>query len=73
MVSINILLGGGSLVLLSRGSWAQEDQIQEENSSFGIVEDQVIEAEPEIQTLVEPVIPSADLNRGTLSYGFYVT
>ncbi|XP_026231756.1 integral membrane protein GPR155 [Anabas testudineus] len=66
VVSINILLGGGSLVFLSRGSWAQEDQIQEENSSFGIVEDQVIEAEPEIQTLVEPVIPSADLNRACL-------
>ncbi|KAM7407431.1 hypothetical protein PAMA_003247 [Pampus argenteus] len=66
VVALSILLGGSSLVCLSRGSWAQNDQIQEENSSFDTVDDLMTEAEPENQTLIEPVIISGDLNRACL-------
>ncbi|XP_040912872.1 integral membrane protein GPR155 [Toxotes jaculatrix] len=66
VVSLSILLGGGSLVCLSRGSWAQNDQTQEGNSSFDNAENLVTEIEPENQTLVEPVTPSGDLNRACL-------
>ncbi|XP_044221652.1 integral membrane protein GPR155 [Thunnus albacares] len=62
VVSLSILLGGGCLVCLSRGSWVQNDQIQEGNT----VEDLVNEVEPENQTLFEPVTPSGDLNRACL-------
>ncbi|XP_040004282.1 integral membrane protein GPR155 isoform X2 [Xiphias gladius] len=64
VVAFSILLGGGSLVCLSRGSWAQNDQIQEGNSPSGTAEDLVTEVEPENQMLVEPAAPSGDLNRG---------
>lgn len=63
MVALSILLGGGSLVCLSRGSWAQNDQIQEGNSA----DDLVTEVEPENHPLFEPVPPSEGLNRGTFS------
>ncbi|KAM7380525.1 hypothetical protein PAMP_003815 [Pampus punctatissimus] len=63
VVALSILLGGSSLVCLSRGSWAQNNQIQEENSSFGTVDDLVTEVEPENQTLIEPVIIPGDLNQ----------
>ncbi|XP_062287189.1 lysosomal cholesterol signaling protein [Scomber scombrus] len=52
VASLSILLGGGCLVCLSRGSWAQNDQTQEQNPSFGTVEDLVNEVEPENQTLL---------------------
>uniref|UniRef100_A0A3B4Y7N3 G protein-coupled receptor 155 n=1 Tax=Seriola lalandi dorsalis TaxID=1841481 RepID=A0A3B4Y7N3_SERLL len=55
VVAFSILLGGGSLVCLSRGSWAQSDQVQEGNSSSGSGENLVTEVEPENQTLVEPI------------------
>lgn len=54
---------------LSRGSWAQNDQIQEGNSA----EDLVTEAEPENQTPFEPGTPSGDPNRGTSSYADHLT
>lgn len=54
IVSLGILLGGGSLVCLSRGSWSPDDQIQEGNSA----EDLVTEVEPENQAQFEPVAPS---------------
>lgn len=54
---------------LSRGSWAQNDQIQEGNSPSGTAEDLVTEVEPENQMLVEPAAPSGDLNRGTFTHG----
>ncbi|KAM6934747.1 lysosomal cholesterol signaling protein [Xenentodon cancila] len=57
VVSFSILLGGGSLVCLSRGSWDQRDPNQEENPSFYTADDRVIEAEAENQTLVESVTP----------------
>ncbi|XP_071330970.1 lysosomal cholesterol signaling protein [Trachinotus anak] len=60
VVALSILLGGGSLVCLSRGSWAQND------SSFGTGEDLVTEAEAENQTVVEPFNPPGDLNRACL-------
>ncbi|KAF3694855.1 Integral membrane protein GPR155 G-protein coupled receptor PGR22 [Channa argus] len=66
IISFSILLGGGSLVCLSRGSWAQNSQMQEGASSFDSADDRVIEAEPESQTLVEPVTPSTDLNKACL-------
>nr|XP_020452055.1 integral membrane protein GPR155 [Monopterus albus]XP_020452056.1 integral membrane protein GPR155 [Monopterus albus] len=66
VVGFSILLGGGSLVCLSRGSWAQNDQIQERNASFGTAEDLIIEVDAENQTLAEPVTPSGDFNRACL-------
>ncbi|XP_041857426.1 integral membrane protein GPR155 [Melanotaenia boesemani] len=54
VVSISILLGGGSLVCLSRGSWAQNNQNPEENSSCNAAEDHMTVAEPEVQTCAEP-------------------
>ncbi|XP_031153236.1 integral membrane protein GPR155 isoform X2 [Sander lucioperca] len=62
VVALSILLGGSSLVCLNRGSWAHNDQIQEENAA----EDLVTEVEPENQTLFEPVTPSGDLNKACL-------
>nr|XP_046260103.1 integral membrane protein GPR155 [Scatophagus argus]XP_046260104.1 integral membrane protein GPR155 [Scatophagus argus]XP_046260105.1 integral membrane protein GPR155 [Scatophagus argus] len=62
VVALSILLGGGSLVCLSRGSWAQNDQIQERNSA----EDLVTEAESENQAPVEPGTTSGCLNRACL-------
>ncbi|XP_034740924.1 integral membrane protein GPR155 isoform X3 [Etheostoma cragini] len=59
VVALGILLGGSSLVCLNRGSWAHNDQIQEEN----VAEDLVTEVEPENQSLFEPVTPSGDLNK----------
>ncbi|AWP13144.1 putative integral membrane protein GPR155 [Scophthalmus maximus] len=63
VAALSILLGGGSLVCLRRGSWAQNDQLLEGNSSLGTAEDLVTEVEPENPTLFEPVAPSADFNR----------
>ncbi|XP_034429926.1 integral membrane protein GPR155 [Hippoglossus hippoglossus] len=65
VASLSILLGGSSLVCLSRGSWAQNDQILEGNSSSDFAEDLVMEVEPENQTPFEPVTPSGDLNINT--------
>ncbi|GAA6231177.1 integral membrane protein GPR155 isoform X1 [Lates japonicus] len=66
IAALSILLGGGSLVCLSRGSWAQNDEIPEGDSSVGTAEDLVTEVEPENQTLVEPVTSSGDVNRACL-------
>ncbi|XP_070831792.1 lysosomal cholesterol signaling protein [Chaetodon trifascialis] len=59
VVALSIVLGGVALVCLSRGSWAQNDQIQEGNSA----DDLVTEVEPEGQSLFEPVL-SGSINRG---------
>uniref|UniRef100_A0AAQ5YQW1 DEP domain-containing protein n=1 Tax=Amphiprion ocellaris TaxID=80972 RepID=A0AAQ5YQW1_AMPOC len=61
VIALSIILGGGSLVCLSRGSWTQNDQNQEGNSSSD--EDLLTEDEPESQTLFEPVPPSGERNR----------
>lgn len=53
VVSFSILLGGGSLVCLSRGSWAQGEQNQEGNPSSEAVDDQVNVVEPDTRTLIE--------------------
>ncbi|XP_069558700.1 lysosomal cholesterol signaling protein [Brachyistius frenatus] len=58
VVTLSIVLAGGSLVCLSRGSWTLNDHNQEENSPFDSVEDLVTEVEPENQTPFEPVTPS---------------
>uniref|UniRef100_G3NLJ2 G protein-coupled receptor 155a n=1 Tax=Gasterosteus aculeatus aculeatus TaxID=481459 RepID=G3NLJ2_GASAC len=68
VVALSILLGGSSLVCLSRGSWSHGDQSQEGNTA----EDLVTELEPEDQTGIEPFAPSADVNRGTFSIGDYL-
>ncbi|XP_068184580.1 lysosomal cholesterol signaling protein [Antennarius striatus] len=57
VVSFSFLLVGGSLIYLSRGSWAQNDQIQETNCA----EAPVTEVDPERQTLIEP---SGNLHSG---------
>lgn len=62
VVALSILLGGSSLVCLSRGSWSHGDQSQEGNTA----EDLVTELEPEDQTGIEPFAPSADVNRECL-------
>lgn len=43
VVALSILLGGGSLVCLSRGSWTRGDQVQDESSTA----DLVVEEEPD--------------------------
>ncbi|CAI5656039.1 unnamed protein product [Oreochromis niloticus] len=59
VVAFSIFLGGGSLVCLSRGSWAQNVQTEEVNS-FDSPEDPLIENEPENQTLFETAPPPRD-------------
>lgn len=59
VVAFCIFLGGGSLVCLSRGSWAQNVQTEEVNS-FDSPEDPLIENEPENQTLFETAPPPRD-------------
>lgn len=39
---------------LSRGSWEQDEEYEDTQSSFEPYQDQVTEVEPEIQTLIEP-------------------
>ncbi|XP_038162568.1 integral membrane protein GPR155 [Cyprinodon tularosa] len=53
VISFSMLLGGGSLVCLSRGSWTQDEQNQAGNSSSEATQDQVTEAEPDARTLIE--------------------
>ncbi|XP_041806522.1 integral membrane protein GPR155 [Chelmon rostratus] len=62
VVAFSIVLGGGALVCLSRGSWAQNDHVQEGNSA----NDLVTEVEPGDQSLFEPITPSGNLNRACL-------
>lgn len=59
VVAFSIILGGGSFVCLSRGSWAQNVQTEEVNS-FDSPEDPLIENEPENQTLFETDPPPRD-------------
>nr|XP_024661128.1 integral membrane protein GPR155-like [Maylandia zebra] len=59
VVAFSIFLGGGSLVCLSRGSWAQNVQTEEVNS-FDSPEDPLIENEPENQTVFETDPPPRD-------------
>lgn len=61
VVALSILLGGSSLVCLSRGSWAQSDRIEDENSQDA--DDLVVEVTPESEPQSEP-LP----NRGTFTY-----
>lgn len=50
VVALSILLGGGSLVCLSRGSWTRGDQVQDESSTA----DLVVEEEPDGEAQREP-------------------
>lgn len=45
VVSLSILLAGGSLVCLSRGSWTRHEQVQDESSTA----DLVVDVEPEVE------------------------
>ncbi|CAJ1079410.1 integral membrane protein GPR155-like [Xyrichtys novacula] len=63
IAGLSILLGGGSLVCLSRGSWAQNDNIQDENSTEVLVSEVVTEDENPF----EPVNPSGELDRACLT------
>ncbi|XP_033965430.1 lysosomal cholesterol signaling protein [Pseudochaenichthys georgianus] len=58
VLALSILLGGSSLICLSRGSWAHT----EESSA----EDLVTEDDPENQSLFEPTAPSGDPNGACL-------
>lgn len=49
IVALGILLGGGSLVCLSRGSWAQNGQIQNGNSTDDILNNMEQEVLPQIE------------------------
>ncbi|XP_029314362.1 integral membrane protein GPR155 isoform X2 [Cottoperca gobio] len=66
VIAFSILLGGSSLICLSRVSWAHNDQIQEGNSTENLVS----EEEPENQSLFEPITPSGDLNGECLTCDF---
>lgn len=65
VVALSILLAGGSLVCLSRGSWTQNDQIQGRNSA----DDLVTQVEPENQPLFDAGPSPGSPNRGTSSCG----
>ncbi|XP_028249119.1 integral membrane protein GPR155 [Parambassis ranga] len=60
VVALSFLLGGGSLVCLSRGSWAHINQQQDGNPLSDNAEDLVTETEPEDQPLFVPVSTSVD-------------
>lgn len=60
VLALSILLAGGSLICLSRGSWAPSEENQEGNS-FGDIDDNLItEPESDSQTLLEPAPSSGD-------------
>ncbi len=61
VLALSILVGGGSLVCLSRGSWTQNDPTQEGNCADNLV----TEVEPENQNLFEPDTTSRGVNGGT--------
>lgn len=64
VVAFSILLGGGSLVCLSRENWARNDQIQNGKSTDDIVDDMEQETLPPI----EPNgTPSGSLSRGNFT------
>lgn len=69
VVALSILLAGGSLVCLSRGSWTQNDQIQGRNSA----EDLMTHVEPENQPLFDPGPSPGSPDRGTSSYGDHLS
>lgn len=56
VVALSILLAGGSMVCLSRGSWTRGNQVQDEDSTA----DLVVEGEPELEPQAEQLS-----NRGT--------
>uniref|UniRef100_A0A3P9JFL6 G protein-coupled receptor 155a n=1 Tax=Oryzias latipes TaxID=8090 RepID=A0A3P9JFL6_ORYLA len=58
VVSFSILLGGSSLVCLSRGSWSRNLPNEEGNSVLDSTEDRVVDVEAENQNLIEPATPS---------------
>lgn len=64
VVAISILLGGGSLVCLSRESWARNDPIQNGTSTDDIVGDMEQEALPPIEPDQRP---SGSLSRGNFT------
>lgn len=64
VAGLSILLGGSALVCLSRGSWVENAQTPEGNSSFNNEDDPVTDVEPETQALFEPNTQSGDCNRG---------
>lgn len=66
VLALSILLGGGSLMGLSRGSWDPNYQILGRVSAFGTTEDLRPEEEPERQSLFEPVTSSGSINGGTV-------
>ncbi|XP_019713171.1 integral membrane protein GPR155 [Hippocampus comes] len=57
VLTLSVLLSGSSLVILSRGSWAQKDRSQGGNAS---VEDLATETEQDNNSLFEPEDNSAD-------------
>ncbi|XP_041662814.1 integral membrane protein GPR155-like [Cheilinus undulatus] len=62
VAALSILLGGGSLVCLSRGSWAKNELIQEGNSTEALV----TEVEPENDNPFVPAAPSGVPNGACL-------
>lgn len=66
VLAVSILLGGGSLVCLSRGSWAPNNENQEGSTLLDDEENLVTEVEPENENLLEPLTASQDLNRACL-------
>lgn len=66
VAGLSILLGGSALVCLSRGSWVENAQTPEGNSSFNNEDDPVTDVEPETQALFEPNTQSGDCNRACL-------
>ncbi|CAN9497748.1 unnamed protein product [Ophioblennius macclurei] len=66
ILALSILLGGGALICLSRGSWASNEQDHESNTLSEPEDDQVTEPEDDTQTRLEAVPESQDPNRACL-------
>ncbi|KAM3862518.1 lysosomal cholesterol signaling protein [Diretmus argenteus] len=68
VLALSILLGGGSLVCLSRGSWASNpgEQVLERDISCGPAEEPSPEGDPESQTLFEPATSPGSISRECL-------
>ncbi|KAM9342094.1 lysosomal cholesterol signaling protein isoform 1-T1 [Pholidichthys leucotaenia] len=65
VVAFSILLGGGSLVCLKRGSWTQNDRSQEADR-VETEEDRYTDVEAEGEEPIGSINPSAGLNRACL-------
>lgn len=66
VLALGILLGGGSLICLSRGSWAPNDEAQEGNSLCDNDDNLNTDPESDSEALLDPLPPTDDDHRECL-------